>query len=76
MWYDTGKGVSHMTAEEQRTVDHAARSLLMAAAEQKGAQRVLDTAYGLLELPILLNDQVFHPIDRMGPDGFQSLKHI
>ncbi len=59
-----------MTAEEQRTVDHAARSLLMAAAEQKGAQRVLDTAYGLLELPILLNDQVFHPIAWVGPEGF------
>lgn len=51
-------------------MDHAARALLMAAAEQKGAQRVLDTAYGLLELPILLNDRVFHPIAWAGPEGF------
>lgn len=59
-----------MTSEEQRTVDHAARALLMAAAEQRGAQRVLDTAYGLLGLPILLNDRVFHPIAWAGPEGF------
>lgn len=59
-----------MTLEEQRTVDHAARTLLTAAAEQKGAQRVLEAAYGLLELPILLNDLVFHPIAWVGPEEF------
>lgn len=55
-----------MTSEEQRTVDHAARALLMAAAEQKGAQRVLDTAYELLGLPSCSTTGSFIPSPGQG----------
>lgn len=59
-----------MTDEEKREVGRAAQALLEAAAEQRGVQRVLDAAYELLELPILLNDLVFHPIAWIGPERF------
>lgn len=67
-----------MTAEEQRTVDHAARVLLAAASEQKGPQPVLSAAYGLLGMPILLNDLVFQPIAWAGPEEFgpEQMRHI
>lgn len=66
-----------MTAEEQKTVDRAARVLLAAAAEQKGPQQVLSAAYELLGLPINLTDLVFHNIAWAGPKGFgpDSIHH-
>lgn len=67
-----------MTEREQRMVGHAAQVLLKTAAEQMAPQPVIDAAYEILGVPIILIDTVFQPIAVRVPDGidFASLSRV
>ena len=58
-----------MDGGQERLVSQAARRLLEAAAELRGPQHVLDTAFEILGMPIELSDRVFHRIAVCCPEG-------